>query len=42
MDTNGSKCPFTVTGNCEDCSLPVGEDCPYVNDADDEDERSFR
>jgi len=37
-NTSGNlKCAFTVTGNCEDCSLPVGEDCPCVNDDDDED-----
>jgi len=31
------KCEYTVTGNCEDCSLPAGEDCPYVNDDDEAD-----
>jgi len=35
---NGEKCAFTVTGNCEDCSLPVGEDCPHVNDDEDVDD----
>jgi len=38
MTDDGFKCTYTVTGNCEDCSLPTGEDCPYENDDDDEEE----
>jgi len=29
-----TKCKYTESGNCEDCSLPVNEECPYVDDDD--------
>jgi len=32
--SDDSKCKHTNTGNCEDCSLPTGEDCPFTDEDD--------
>jgi len=33
-DVDIEECKYTASGNCEDCSLPQGEDCPYIADDD--------